>query len=247
MRSHGKYHGLFVYSAPLLEGEPYVASLMSPEGEPPLLHRLQTTRDLAPIFSRLSCAGTKPLSPITIITNHIIPNNFVPCDDDELQPLIDRCMRMIHRHASLVGALPTVLAHADLTSLNILIDPPTGRVTGILDWDSATYERLGYNLHFAEHLFGYMTLTGWEDNEDREKLEQGFYETFYQSLSSQGIEVTETFRLAVEVSKAVGILGYYSTRMESDNRGLYEKYLVDFLKRFSWEREDDSYWYDEND
>ena len=62
VRSHGKYHGLFVYSAPLLEGEPYVASLMSPEGEPPLFHRLQTTRDLAPIFSRLSCAGTKPLS-----------------------------------------------------------------------------------------------------------------------------------------------------------------------------------------
>jgi hypothetical protein len=172
------------------------------------------------------------------LISNITADNFVPCDGDELQPLIDRCVRMIHRHASLVDALPTVLAHADLTSLNILIDPPTGKVTGILDWDSATYERLGYNLYFVEQLFGYMTLTGWVDYEDREKIEQDFYETFYQSLSSQGIEVTETFRLAVEVSKAVGLLGYYSTRMKSGNTELFQKYLVAFLKRLSWERQD---------
>lgn len=72
----------------------------------------------------------------------------------------------------------------DITPFNYLVDTASGQITAIVDWDSAKYLPIGHNLHFVEHLFGYMTTDGWEDHEDREALESFFYDRIRQGLLS---------------------------------------------------------------
>jgi aminoglycoside phosphotransferase len=50
-------------------------------------------------------------------------------------------------------ALTTSLIHGDFWPSNLLVDPRTGRISGIVDWESA--ERLGLPIHDAMHLVLY--------------------------------------------------------------------------------------------
>jgi Phosphotransferase enzyme family len=231
---HGLHDKLFVYVSPFAHGEPYIKALMSPNGEPELPHRLRTPTDLASMFVRLFTEdGLLPLDALSILSS--IEVYSLACKGHTKQ-LIDRCVAIVQRNAGLVDSLPIVLAHSDLTPFNFLVEPTTGQVTAVLDWNGATFERVGYNLHFAEHLFGYMTLKGWVDYEDRKVVEEAFHSQLQRLLSAQGVEDSEKFVFSMELSKAVGLLQYYVPRMKKDSTGLWEGYLISFLKKMSWEQ-----------
>lgn len=144
-------------------------------------------------------------------------------------------MTVIESNSNLVDALPTVLAHGDLTPFNYLVERTSGRITAVLDWDGATVQRVGYNLHFVEHLFGSMTLDGWEDYPEREAIEGKFCSTLCGHLSAQGIDGVSAFLFSMELSKALGILEYYVPRVANGAVDVWEKFLVAFLQRLSWE------------
>jgi hypothetical protein len=144
---------------------------------------------------------------------------------------------MIQRNISLIDALPIVLAHPDLSPFNYLIESNTGHITAVIDWNGATYERVGFNLHFANHLFGCMTLdSGWMDYSDRKAVEDVFRSRLRELLSEQGVDDSEVLLYSIELSKAVGILHYYVPRMKSNNDGLFEAYLVTFLEQITWDQ-----------
>lgn len=69
---------------------------------------------------------------------------------------------------------PQVLTHGDLSPMNILVSPTTGRVTGIIDWAEAEVLPFGLALYGLENLLGNMGLGGWEYFEIRDELEQSF-------------------------------------------------------------------------
>ncbi len=116
----------------------------------------------------------------------------------------------------------------DMTPFNYLVDMASGQVTAILDWDSAKYLPVGHNLHFIEHLFGYVTRDGWEDVEDREALESYFYDRVQQRLLLQGFDVNDLE--ALEHEKTLGTLMYYVPRLLEWKDGIAERYLERHLQ-----------------
>ncbi|KAL7268775.1 hypothetical protein RUND412_008588 [Rhizina undulata] len=129
--------------------------------------------------------------------------------------------------------LPLVLTHTDLSPLNYLVDPPTGKITTVLDWDGASYLPLGRNFHFVEHVFGYMTTQGWENYEGHKKLEDHFNARVRELLEAQGFE--EDVLRAVECSKALGILEYFVPKFREWKDDRPERYLRGYLRNLSWE------------
>lgn len=109
---------------------------MSPEGEPPLSHRLRMAADLASIFVRLSGEDVPPPPRTQSILSNLGIDSLV-CEAATKQ-LIDRCIAIIQRNIGLVDSLPIVLAHSDLSPFNFLVEPTIGHVTAVLDWDGAT-------------------------------------------------------------------------------------------------------------
>jgi len=234
----GYHRGLHVYTSSYRLGCPYIQLLQRPEGEPPVSHRIQTATDLSLVFVQGLCfddSQTKPPTANSTVSSLRTAITSLECDV-KCKALLDRALFAIQRNAALIDSLPTVLAHEDLTPFNYLVEPSTGRVTAVLDWDGATPKRVGHNLHFAVHLFGCITLDGWEDYPERESIESEFRSSICERLSAQGIEDLASFLFSMELSQALGLLEYYVPRMENDKAGLWEKFLVTLLQRLSWEK-----------
>jgi hypothetical protein len=76
------------------------------------------------------------------------------------------------------GALPFVLSHGDLCEMNILIDPKSGKITGIVDWAEARILPFGFSLWGFENVLGYMDSKGWHYYDNRRELESLFWKIF---------------------------------------------------------------------
>jgi hypothetical protein len=83
-----------------------------------------------------------------------------------------------------------------------------------------------------------MTLEGWQDSADRETVEAAFYSAFYKRVEAHGTVPSTEFSFALELSRVAGGIRYYMHRMSEDkNHSIWENYLVELLKRMSWEVE----------
>jgi len=227
---NGCFEGLSVYASQFISGTPYVAVLMAAEQDLPQTHRLTTMSDLADILARGAKRPitSKPLS-LSKIQSTIDNYSF------KIQNLKSRilfCLSEIQQNSASLAKLPLVLTHIDLTPFNYLIDESSGHITGVLDWDGASYLPIGHNFHFIEQLLGYMTRDGWEDIEDRHILESFFYARLRQLLVSEGFE--EGDLEAIEYEKALGSLTYYVPKLLEWKGEKAEKYLEGFLRNLSF-------------
>jgi hypothetical protein len=82
-----------------------------------------------------------------------------------------------------------------------------------------------------------MTLEGWQDYADRETVETVFYSAFYKRVKAhRTVTSKEQFSFALELSRAAGGIRYCLHRMSEDkNHSIWENYLIELLKRMSWE------------
>ena len=71
-------------------------------------------------------------------------------------------------------ALPFVLSHQDLNMMNILINPKTGNITGIIDWSKSRILPFGFALYRLENLLGRMHSEGWHYYNHHRVLENLF-------------------------------------------------------------------------
>jgi hypothetical protein len=75
------------------------------------------------------------------------------------------------RHASQaldeIFQLPWVLTHEDLSSMNLLLDPDTGNLRGVVDWADAAIWPFGIALWGLESILGYDSLDGWTWLDDK--------------------------------------------------------------------------------
>lgn len=233
--AHGKHHDLFMYAFLFIGGEPYIHTLSSPEGDPPVSHRRQTLQDLVPIFGRFAFSGVATtVDTLTLLSK--IGSDLPPCDE-RTKKFIERAILKVQPSASDIDSLPLVLAHPQLFPWNFLIDPPTGKITAVLGWEGAIYERFGWNLHFAEPVLGYMELhQGWLNFEERTTLEKEFYDALEHQLLIQGLDTHNSelnYRMLIHMSRAVGALAYYLPKMKEGTNPWYEKSLIGFLE--NWE------------
>lgn len=79
---------------------------------------------------------------------------------------------------SLFKVLPFVLSHGDLNMMNLLVNPKTGNITGIVDWAEARILPFGFALYGLEHLLGWMDSEGWHYYDRYCELESLFWQTF---------------------------------------------------------------------
>ncbi|KAJ5218701.1 uncharacterized protein N7498_000800 [Penicillium cinerascens] len=209
----GMCEGLFVYASPFAEGIPYISVLMSSEDfQLPLQRKMVTLMDLADLITR---GAERPLLYSTLLypTSLLLLREFV------IRKLLPRLRDL--------AALPVTLTHQDLTPFNYLIDDSTGRVQAVLDWDGALYLPVGSNFHFMDSLFGFMTLSGWQDTEDRQELETAFYDRALTSLAAQGFGGITKEQL--ESQKAIGMLLYSVERLLKFKDERSEHYLDGYL------------------
>ncbi|KAM3518327.1 hypothetical protein MY4038_010123 [Beauveria bassiana] len=60
------------------------------------------------------------------------------------------------------GDYPLVLTHGDLNEMNILVDPASGKITGVVDWAEASVQPFGFALYALDNTLGYMGPSGWK-------------------------------------------------------------------------------------
>ncbi|RDW81273.1 aminoglycoside phosphotransferase family protein [Aspergillus mulundensis] len=129
---------------------------------------------------------------------------------------------------------PLVLTHTDLCEMNVMVDPETGGITGIIDWAEAKVLPFGMALWGVLNMLGSMDSRGWTYRADSAEFEKLFWDTFYDIVGRVSAEEGR----AMKVAERVGLVLRYafawddgvSERVvtEEDSR---VKYLDAFLHR----------------
>nr|POF04138.1 hypothetical protein CFP56_21893 [Quercus suber] len=97
-----------------------------------------------------------------------------------------------------IMALPMVLAHQDFGYANIMVDPTTCHLLGVLDWAEAKVEPFGFNLWSLEHLTGHFHLRrGWEPYVDYDVLHDVFWKTLREEIGVHDDGILRTVKLAM--------------------------------------------------
>ncbi|UNI14228.1 hypothetical protein JDV02_000880 [Purpureocillium takamizusanense] len=96
--------------------------------------------------------------------------------DDE--PLAQH-ISAVTQHLDNIAALPWCLTHGDLMPSNVLVDPASGRLTGLVDWAEGEWLPLGLGLYGLEELLGAdVAGRGFEYFDDHEELRRRFWNRF---------------------------------------------------------------------
>lgn len=88
--------------------------------------------------------------------------------------------------------------------MNLLIDPATGRLTGVVDWAEARVLPFGLALYGLENVLGYMDGEGWHYFEREAALREGFWRVFREETG-----VGEEVMQGIEVVRMVGLFYRY--------------------------------------
>ncbi|KAF1950266.1 hypothetical protein CC80DRAFT_456045 [Byssothecium circinans] len=144
---------LAIYEMDRLHGENYIMA------RPSLTHdkRLNTVHSLASFFAQSWQKGklaSSRLANMSAISTECyarfeyladaIPKRFLPAVT-EIQAALP---------ALLDGCYPVVLTHGDFNEVNILVDPDSGEITGVVDWPDASILPFGFALYALENALG---------------------------------------------------------------------------------------------
>ena len=113
----------------------------------------------------------------------------------------------------IIDLVPGVLSHGDLSDMNILADPVSGHLTGIVDWAEATIEPFGTSLWGLQSVLGCIRDDGWSyHSEDTSRLRMLFQKTF---LTEIGCAISGETREALNELKTLGTLLRYGFEWEN--------------------------------
>ncbi|KAJ5722338.1 hypothetical protein N7488_000373 [Penicillium malachiteum] len=158
---------------------PGIAHIMARIPSDDMGRQQRTIKDLARFFAQSWNNNQQPCSDDTakLLTefqanfdrlNQELPSRFTPAIDmvrKELPSLFSK-------------ALPFVLSHGDLNVMNILVNPETGSITGIVDWAESRILPFGFALYGLETVLGWMDSKGWHYYDHQRELESLFWRTF---------------------------------------------------------------------
>ena len=102
------------------------------------------------------------------------------------------------------------MTHDDLCEMNILVDPDTGHINGIIDWADAKVLPFGTVLWGFENTLGYMDSNGWHYYFNHHELRSLFWRTFECIVGG----VSDTSRHIIHVAKTVGLFFRYGMTWE---------------------------------
>lgn len=108
--------------------------------------------------------------------------------------------------------LPYVVTHGDLCELNILVDPKTGHVTGVVDWAEVRVLPFGFALWAVENILGFMNAQGWHYYDNEDELRTLFWTTFLQ----QAKNCTDQDILLIHTVRLMGLFCRYGFRTDGE-------------------------------
>lgn len=112
---------------------------------------------------------------------------------ERFQPFVKVCQSSLND----IMALPMVLIHKDFGACNLLVDPQTCRLTGIVDWAEATICPFGMNLYSLQAFTGSMHLrNGWSRFPDYNEIEGIFWSTFSSEVGKLPLQTMLTIKRA---------------------------------------------------
>ncbi|KAI0430726.1 hypothetical protein F5Y09DRAFT_307095 [Xylaria sp. FL1042] len=205
---------LVIYEMNRLHGENYIIA------RPSLTHdkRLKTVHSLASFFAqswRKGKLASSRLANMSAISTECyarfeyladtLPKRFLPAVT-EIQAALP---------ALLDGCYPVVLTHSDLNEMNILVDPDSGEITGIVDWPGASILPFGFTLYAVESALGSMGSSGWKWFDNVDDLRDTFWRAFREQT---GLSEPQT-RL-IKIAGKAGILIRYGTAYDSGFPGM---------------------------
>lgn len=117
--------------------------------------------------------------------------------------------------ALLDGRYPLVLTHSDLNEMNILVDPGSGKITGIVDWPGASFQPFGFTLYALENALGRMGSDGWKWFDNVDDLRGAFWRVFREQTGT-----SEPQTRLIELAGKAGILIRYGTAYNSGFSGM---------------------------
>lgn len=117
--------------------------------------------------------------------------------------------------ALLDGCYPAVLTHGDLNEMNILVDPYSGEITGIVDWSDASIQPFGFTLYALENVLGSMGSSGWRWFNNADDLRNSFWRAFREQTG-----VSEPQTRLIKLAGMAGVLIRYGTAYDSGFPGM---------------------------
>lgn len=115
------------------------------------------------------------------------------------KPIIQHCLDRLDA----VFSLPMVLLHRNLGTSDILVDPDSCHLTGVVDWAGAEISPFGLNLHHLEAFTGALHLkNGWRRYGDYEELQGLFWRTFGEEVGG----LTAEMKKAIETARVLRVL-----------------------------------------
>ncbi|KAK8066789.1 hypothetical protein PG997_013536 [Apiospora hydei] len=108
------------------------------------------------------------------------------------------------------GSWPQVVTHGDLSQTNILVDPETLSITGLVDWSLATVAPFGLELSTLRRMSGSMFSDGWTDHPFRPQTEAAFWTEFWRCTGIEDTHERERVRKMAELSCKLGVILRYA-------------------------------------
>lgn len=120
--------------------------------------------------------------------------------------------RQIIENYHLIEALPWVLNHGDILAANVMVEPLTGRLTGLVDWAEAEMLPFGTCLYGLEEILGEMTPSGFQYHKDAAELRK----IFWVELEKQIPQLGESRVLeAVALARDLGVLLWHGIAFDN--------------------------------
>ncbi|PBP26567.1 hypothetical protein BUE80_DR002487 [Diplocarpon rosae] len=140
--------------------------------------------------------------------------------------------RRILENLHSVQALPWVLTHGDIVAGNIMVDPSSGRLTGLVDWAEAEMLPFGTCFYGLEEMLGEITLAGFQYRQDAPELRTIFWTELKKHIPELGQSPVQE---AVELARDLGVLLWHGIafddgaidRVVQEGRDLEEIYKLD--------------------
>lgn len=131
-------------------------------------------------------------------------------------PVPRAMVKQLESHINqLFGGYRLVVIHGDLVPNNILVDPETFAITGIIDWSHAAVHPFGMDMYAMFLALGYVDETGWHYYNCRARLQEAFWAELF-TVSGIHPSARQSVLQKLESAGALGAALRFAFRPNAD-------------------------------
>ncbi|KAK8108946.1 Protein kinase-like protein [Apiospora sp. TS-2023a] len=125
---------------------------------------------------------------------------------------------------------PQVLNHMDLSETNVLVDPDSYAISGIIDWSLASVQPFGFELWALRRMSGVMSGAGWHDYCSRDVSDGAFWDEFWHATGiKEDQERRDIQRHSLLASKLGLIMQFAFSKTRGEVRAKPTDYLTEWF------------------